>query len=255
MYRLSAAVGLLLGLGLQPATALAQKGDSRLAGTVVDKSTGLPVPAAEITHRGDGRSVLADSAGRYQFPDLAPGLVRFVVRAPGFPVADVVVALTKSENLTRVIELDSTARGRSTAQALPAVAVSGVASRGPRYVDFERRQHTGRGQYLTREEIDKGGYSSLQDAVRSMRGVNIECGGGAGCFITMARAPMKCRPEYIVDEQVNNSFGAQTPIRDIEALEVYTGPSEVPGEFAGRNAGCGVIVIWTRAGPPRRKPS
>ena len=28
---------------------------------------------------------------------------------------------------------------------------------------------------------------------------------------------------------------------------------EATGEFAGRNAGCGVIVVWTRAGPPRRK--
>jgi hypothetical protein len=254
MPRLSPVLWLLFALGLQPAVALAQKGDSRLTGKVIDKSTGRPVPAAEITHRGDGRSVLADSAGQYQFPDLPPGLVRFVVRAPGFPLADVVVALTKSENLTRLIELDSTSGGRGGMQPLPVVAVSGVASRGPRYVDFERRQRTGRGQYLTREEIEKSGYSSLQDAVRSMRGVNVECGGGAGCFILMARAPMQCRPEYIVDEMVNNSFGAQTPIRDIEALEVYTGPSEVPGEFAGRNAGCGVIVIWTRAGPSRKKP-
>jgi hypothetical protein len=65
---------------------------------------------------------------------------------------------------------------------------------------------------------------------------------------------MQCNPDYIVDEQVNNSFGPGIAIRDIEAIEVYTGPSDVPGEFAGRNAGCGVIVIWTKSGPGRRKP-
>ena len=67
----------------------------------------------------------------------------------------------------------------------------------------------------------------------------------------MARAPMRCMPEFIVDDQVMNDFGPVTPIRDIIALELYTGPAEVPGEYAGRNAGCGVVVIWTRSGPTR----
>jgi hypothetical protein len=65
---------------------------------------------------------------------------------------------------------------------------------------------------------------------------------------------MHCRPDYVVDERVDNYFGPTVPIRDIEALEVYTGASDVAGEFAGRNAGCGVIVIWTKSGPSRRKP-
>jgi hypothetical protein len=43
-------------------------------------------------------------------------------------------------------------------------------------------------------------------------------------------------------------FGPLVPVRDIQAIEVYTGASDVPGEFAGTNAGCGVIVIWTTNG-------
>ena len=83
--------------------------------------------------------------------------------------------------------------------------------------------------------------------------MNVECSGGAqGCQIRMVRAPMRCLPEYIVDDNVDNTFGPTVPVRDIEGLEVYTGAADVPGEYAGRNAGCGVIVIWTRSGPPRR---
>jgi outer membrane cobalamin receptor len=139
------------------------------------------------------------------------------------------------------------------ATALPAVSVnatSPVVNR--RLVDFERRRSTGNGQYLTRADIERSGAYNLQAAIRGLRGVIYECGGGAGCFVRMARAPMKCLPDYVVDERVNNSFGPSTPIRDIEAIEVYTGPGDVAGEFAGSNAGCGVIVIWTRSGPPRR---
>ncbi|MFN5598688.1 MAG: hypothetical protein ACK5AK_04820, partial [Gemmatimonas sp.] len=94
---------------------------------------------------------------------------------------------------------------------------------------------------------------TLQDAMRSMRGVRFSCAGGT-CRAQMVRAPLGCSPEYIVDERVDNAFGPTIPIRDIVGLEVYSGASDVPGEFAGRNSGCGVIVIWTTAGrEPRRK--
>lgn len=86
--------------------------------------------------------------------------------------------------------------------------------------------------------------------------MNVNCGGGTSCFIRMARAPMRCSPQFIVDERVDNEFGSHVSIKDIQGIEVYTGPADVPGEFAGRNAGCGLIVIWTQSRPPRpRKPT
>ena len=125
---------------------------------------------------------------------------------------------------------------------------------GPRFADFERRRITGRGQYRTAEQIEKGNYMNLQDIVRDMRGVNVDCGGGAGCFIRMSRAPMQCLPQYIVDDRPDPDFGPGIAVRDIQGLEVYTGPTDTPGEYAGVNAGCGTIVIWTRSSPLRHKP-
>jgi hypothetical protein len=233
----------------------AQKGSSRIFGTVVDRLTQGPVALADIIHAGDGRLVTSDSLGYYQFHDLAAGLVRFTVRAKGFPLTSFVVALTNGERMERDIELDSVSAPDSTrgqAQNLPGVTVEAAPSRGARYRDFDMRRALGRGQYLTRAQIEANGSSNLQDAVRGLRGILVECGGGRGCYIRMARAPMRCLPEYIIDERVDNFFGPHTPIRDIEGIEVYVGPSELPGEFAGSNSGCGVIVIWTRSGPPRR---
>lgn len=234
-------------------TAAPQSVTGRVLGAVIDATSRTAVADAEIVLVSDRRTVVSDSLGRFAFANLPSGIVRFVVRAPGFPLTRVAVALTIGETLLRQIELDSTVKGRSAAQALPAVALVAPAPPAPRYVDFERRRQNGRGQYLGEEDLQKGVYSSLQDAMRGLRGVNVECGGGGGCSIRMVRAPMRCSPEYIVDERVDNMFGQTTPIRDIKGIEVYTGPSDVPGEFAGRNAGCGVIVIWTRAGPSRPK--
>ncbi len=234
--------------------AMAQRENAHLVGTIVDRTSGSLISNADIVQLGVGRRVITDSLGNFLLADVAPGLLRLLVRVPGFPTKVVVLALASGESMSRVIELDSTATGRTTPQNLPVEATVAPRPPAPRYVDFERRRLNGRGQYLSREDLEKGGYSTLQDAMRGLRGVNVECGGGSGCAIRMARAPMRCSPEYIVDERADNFFGPNTPIRDLEGVEVYTGPSEVPGEFAGRNAGCGVIVIWTRAGPTRPKP-
>jgi hypothetical protein len=244
---------LLLGILLAAPGARAQKSDATLTGTIVDKASRAPLVSVELIFVGDSRSVLSDSAGRYMFDSLPSGVVRFVVRATGYPVTQLAVALTPGERMARLIELDSSSAGRSVAQQLPRVSIAAPAPVNRRLVDFERRRLTGQGQYITREQIDRAGYNNLQDAVRNLRGVEEDCSGD-NCHIHMARAPLKCKPEYIVDERVDPYFGPTIAIRDIEAIEVYTGASEVPGEFAGSNAGCGVIVIWTKSGPPRKKP-
>jgi hypothetical protein len=252
--RVNARLLLLSLLGtLSAATVQAQSG--ALRGRIVDATTGAPLAGATITNLGSGKSAKSDSTGGYRVDGVAAGLQRFMVAAPGFPRSNLVLAFAKDEVMERDLALDSTAAAAAApdAQRLGNVTVAAEASRGLRFRDFERRKSTGRGQYLTSTDIDKAGFYNLQDAMRNLRGVQVSCGGGSGCFIHMARAPMGCSPEYIVDERVDNMFGPQVPIRDIEGIEVYTGPSDVAGEFAGTNSGCGVIVIWTKAGPPTKK--
>jgi len=39
---------------------------------------------------------------------------------------------------------------------------------------------------------------------------------------------------------------------DVEGIEIYLGPSEVPPIFGGIGSGCGVVVVWTRDARPER---
>ncbi len=263
MRRFRAGFLLLVALcASHPASGQAK--NARVNGSVVDRSSGAPVANATVVFLGDGSAKKTDSTGLFRFDKLPMGIARFLIRADGFPAGALVVALSPGESLDSRVELDSTpvasrpaappAEPASRGQMLAPVTVEGERSLGPRFANFERRRKTGAGQYMTREQIERGQFSNLQDIARSLRGVNIECGGGAqGCVIRMVRAPMRCTPEYVVDDNVDNMFGPTMPVRDIEGLEVYTGPADVPGEYAGRNAGCGVIVIWTKSGPARRK--
>jgi hypothetical protein len=232
----------------------AQSETATVTGRVTDRTTGRGIAGARLVLLSDSRSVTTDSLGKYEFRGLPAGVSRLMVLAEPFPTINIVVALGASERRTRDISIDSTAAGRA-AQALPPVGVSAAAPvTNYRMVGFERRRVSGRGQYLTEEEIVRSGAFSVADAVKNLRGILYECGGGQGCFIRMARAPGRCLPEYVVDDQVQNDFGLTTPIADIVGIEVYSGPTDVPGEYAGRNAGCGVVVIWTRSGPSRKKP-
>lgn len=245
------AAGLLLTISQ---VALGQRGSAMMFGVVVNRATQAPIVGADIVHGGDGRVIKSDSLGYYRFQNLAGGLVRLTIRAPGFHPAQFTYALANGEHMERDIELDSTSVtvAGKPAQALPEVPVTAPPSMGARFADFERRKATGRGQYLTRTQIEQKGSNNLTDALRDLRGVALDC-AGSNCYVRMARAPSRCRPLYIVDEREDNMFGPTVPIRDIEAVEVYSGPSDVPGEFAGTDAGCGVIVIWTRSGPGRSR--
>ena len=256
-------LSLLCG-GLSLPLALGAQGPyARLRGVIQDAATQAPLAGVRVVIAATGRFATSDSLGRFEVPDLPSGIIRFFFNAEGYPRTTVVLAFAKGETMAQRFELeantvlsaaDSVAE-RERIQRLAQVDITAEPSRGVRYEDFERRLKTGRGQYVTREEIEARNYNNLGDAARVLRGVLVECGGPRGCQIRMARAGQACYPEFIVDGRPDNVFGPMVAIRDVEGLEFYTGASDVPGEFAGANAACGVVVIWTRNGPTKAKPA
>ena len=227
-----------------------------LRGRILDKSSGEAVVGAQVVLDADGRVATSDSTGAYELSDVAAGSVAVTIHAQGFAVAQYVVHLFGPGGWKQDFELDSTrVGGKSVAQLAPVKVIAAAPDFDYRLRDFEIRRASGRGQYLTDEQIQASGAANIQDAVRTMRGVLLDCAGTAfaECRIRMARAPERCMPEYFVDGQLDNYFGPKTPIRDVVGIEVYTGPSDVPGEFAGSSSGCGVVVLWTRSGPKRKR--
>ena len=222
-----------------------------LVGRVVQKGdTSHAVAGAQIILGVDERHVVTDSSGSYLLGGIPAGVHHVVVRALGFRPVEFSVALHDGLQSLEDIQLDAAPGVQELAPVV--IAAPAATAVSYRLVDFERRRQTGRGHYLDDIQIKQSGASRLSDLMRGMRGVTEHC-AGSGCTIQMVRARPGCDPDYIVDGRPDNMFGSSTPIRDIVALEVYTGPSDVPGEFAGKSAGCGVVVIWTRSGPDRAK--
>lgn len=247
----------LAGPGAATAAHAQAPPNGRLRGTITDASTAQPVAGVRVVVGATGRFALSDSLGRFEIAALPSGILRFFFSRQGYPTTSAVLAFAPGETMVQAFEMDSTAAtiagdtlGGRRAQMLPTEEVRAAPDRGVRYADFERRMRTGRGQYVTREKIEEEGYSYLTDALRVLRGVMVDCGAGRSCSARMSRAPMRCAPKYWVDGREDDMFGPYVPIGDIEGIEVYTGASDVPGEFAGSDSACGVIVIWTKSGPP-----
>lgn len=221
-----------------------------LIGHVVD-SSGVGVGGAEITlYKSDKVHAITGDSGEFRIPGLTPGTVVFNVRRIGFEPASFTAVLRPGKVQRAKFALTP------TAQALPTVAVSDTASKTHWLDDFNRRQSTNHGTFISRAEIEHRGARTGTDIVRQVPGIRlVPRRGGVGFQVLMTRSdgPRPCVPQMFVHNMPYSGTLEDFTAEDVEAVEVYTGTSEVPAELdkAGRGI-CGAIVVWTR--DPRKPP-
>lgn len=237
--RLAVAVASLLAL---PGAALAQ--GATLKGRILDSELGEGIAGATVRVRPGVEPITVDSSGRFEVKDLKPGQIEVAVQAVGFQSRSWKFTVREGQVLTQDFALEF------TGDKLPDLVVTARAVKlAPRYADFERRRERKVGAYLRWDEIKQKNFNTVGQAMRSIRGVRLDCDQQEfECFIRMARTP-NCPPAWYVDGVHVQTFHENTPIRDVYGLEIYRGPSEVPGEFTGSSAGCGVLVVWTKSKP------
>jgi len=239
-----AALLALMTLVSAPVAAWSQT--ASLKGKVVDSELGDPVPGAVIRIRPGGTPLTTDTLGTFSVTDLKPGEIEVAVQALGFEPRSWKFTVQAGQSVDRNFPLDF------TGDKLPEIVVTARANKlVPRYVDFERRRDRGIGAFLRWDDIKKKNYATLGDAARSVRGVKLQCDQREfECAIRMARTP-NCSPRWYVDGVQVMHFTENTPVRDIYGLEIFRGPSEMPAEFGGSDAGCGVLSVWTKSKPYR----
>ncbi len=226
-----------------PLTAAAQS----LAGVVRD-STGAPVPDADVMIASSRALARTDSAGRFVLWKLGAGEMQVSVRRMGYVPRSFDVALHRDAQDTVTIIL------AMNAAEVPGMVISAQDMRRRLAIeDFYRRRTVGTsGHYVTREEIEARHASRLSDALRDIPGIQFVRSNMSGSvFIRFDNASVyrrDCLPQYWIDGQrVPNAQIDDFPARDIEGVEVYSGPAGTPMQFSqGALTTCGTIVIWSR---------
>jgi tetratricopeptide (TPR) repeat protein len=102
------------------------RGNNRLAGVIVDQTTGKPVPNAKIVLRkgaSGGPDVTADSSGKWAMLGLSAGAWSIDASAPGYVTRQLSLSIAENQRIpTMKIELEPQVSAQPAAQAAPAAA-------------------------------------------------------------------------------------------------------------------------------------
>ena len=248
-------------LGLAPVFASAQSSSVRLSGRIITND-GSPVADAEIVLGGLTASGRSDSAGRFLVEGTPVGPVRLQVRAIGFSPLDTIVVLPAGESPAITLRMV-----RSVQQLEPVITEAVLPYGKPlryqhtgRFDDFYERRAKRPGTFFTREDIERSGRNNAMELMSSVAGVRLNWREDGTAIVRVARCegksvwyqrlPLEERYRWLAVYIDGQRIGAaietlsQLKAGDIETMEVYRGPSQLPVDAVGD--ACAAVFITTR---------
>lgn len=211
-----------------------------LIGSVRD-TAGVAVPLAQLTVAHF--RVLSDSAGRFAFVSLPAGSFTIAVRRLGFEPESAQVQLVNG----RVDSLHFTLT--ILPGKLPGIVTDAESDERRRLAEFYRHRDGGNGGYFfNRAEIEAARVYRVSDIMRRVPGVRLIADQSGRLHVRMGRS-LNCPPDVWIDGMRAEGMTVDDlSLQDVEALEIYRGPSGLPPEYNNRlgRPGCGSVVIWTR---------
>lgn len=241
----------LLLLLLSASVAGAQGGTTggSITGVVVDDN-GLPVRDADVLAPPADARARTDSTGHFLLAGLPADFYHVRVRHIGFTATEITTDLGKGGHVDLKFEL------KRRPVLLDSVVVQ-VDGKCPmlRYSGFICRRLTGKGIYLTDDDIMDHGAIELGDIFRGIDGFRIE---QALTQFGMLPNPIPTRGNHCLNALVNGRAYARTnPLpryaTDLIAIEIYPTPADVPPEYERYIADPSIRQSSTRI--PRDSPT
>lgn len=251
-----------------------------LRGRVLDEASDRPIPGVYLELvDANGNAVLSrltDENGAFEFRTDEAGYYRLTGTHLGYrETVSGFVNLRAGEE----VELEF----RMAVEAIPLEPITVTASPRPWYEHlkapalweyYERSEYLGplgRGRFLGPEEVRNlqgmpvtmavATIPGMQAVASENSGARFHLLGRRGCdalfFLNGMQVRLRPPPTRADTADVDFVPGPAglewflddfVTMNDVEAIEVYRGPSELPGEFHGHsgNANCGAVVVWTK---------
>jgi hypothetical protein len=247
----------------------AQSG-ATVRGRVVARDS-VPLPGALIELVATGDSTRSAVTGEFVLPGAPVGKQTLRIRALGYKITLEEILVASGTGWTGTIVLE-------TAPAvLPDVAVTAAFDKPEAYAhtakydDFFRRRKLGIGTFRTREEIEAKAAYDIVSVLQGIPSVGVSKTHNFNSETEVRFRLPRCTPPrvgfYIDGRKVGNFLNEPKErsgiksvcedcvrlaealeslhLRDIEFVEFYRGPSQVPPEL-DRGDSCAALVVWTR---------
>lgn len=249
-----------------------------VAGHVVSDGRGVVAVSLELRRldlagSADGLNTQTDTLGYFDIDAVPAGIYKLSARKIGYRAEAIAVSVEDGVRIEQTIELARSVQVLDTVLSRTAAIKPEPYRTTRRFDEFFQSKARGVGHFYTREQLDSLGSTTFAGTVARIPGVRVavqadgvhvhfaRCQGAlmiADAAGTMGRTGADDLLALIIDgtrvsQDVVGSTLASLRLSDIEAIEVYGGPAELPLEVMG-NA-CGAIYVWTRFGVDRARRS
>jgi carboxypeptidase family protein/TonB-dependent receptor-like protein len=239
----------------------AQATSAALSGIVMSEA-GEPLADVALSIGQSDATARTDAAGRFEFPAVPWGQVRLRVRALGFAPKDTLLLLQSGRAYSVRVQLAKFIPQLDTVRVQQTLAYGKPAryQHTGRFDDFYERRARRPGMFFTREEIERSPANKVSELISSGAGITLTfrfTGRGWEPNLRVARCtaaggttrlpPDKVLALYVDGQRVGLDFLENLATSEIETLEVYRGPSQLPLEAMGD--ACAAVFLTTRYGP------
>ena len=212
----------------------------RLVGRVLDRETRRSVATAAVSLRGRPTVAETDRQGLFRLVGVPAGGHEIEVRRLGY--APLRHEIEVPGGLTTEVEIRLV---RNPVELEPLVATA-TRSRRLEIKGFYERKHwgelTGNGHFFDTDYIERWRPSSIRTLlVSSVPGISWSLRNRR---VNSGFSRLSCKMPFYVDGFLNGAMPRS--MTDVAAVEVYKGAATLPAEFAGSDARCGAIVVWTK---------
>ncbi len=254
-------------------------GAQGVQGVLVEPGSGNPIRSAEVSVRDAYGAVtgsaVTDNRGFFRIQTPTPGRYIFSAQALGYAeLEDQAVEVPYGKLAVLEVRMAPAAL-----ELEPLVVTAEARAFNLEMEGFYERESKGldNGIFFPPEVLEERQPRRLSDLFLTLPGVRVAepalgAGGRAIWFRSGERLSGPCWPMVYLDRHLVSTGGfviidpkSGQPTTgaepgavdelvhglDVSAVEVYRNPAEIPPEFNGPNAGCGVIVIWTKRGGGR----
>jgi TonB-dependent starch-binding outer membrane protein SusC len=253
MRRIVGFIATLFALALLPGNLAAQSGT--ITGRVIDRTTQLPVPSAQVRVLGTERGALTDQEGRYSITGVGPGSYEVSVRRVGYGSSSQRVTVTSGSSATAEFALTT------AVTPLEAVVVNAVTGQEQRRAEVGT--NTG---FVQVADLEKGPITKMADVLQArVAGVTLQSvGGAAGAgqrirvrganSLSLSNEPLLYMDGVLISNGkggISTGGGDYSRLNDlnpeeIENIEILKGPAA--SAIYGSAAANGVLLITTKKG-------